>query len=57
MLAKDVRSVNVPTFPELSVAQMIVKAQSDQRIVDHFPDNTKKKQPNKEFVWHVIAHF
>ena len=51
------RGVNVPTFPELSVAQILTKAQADVRIVDHFPDNTEKKQPNKEFVWHVINHF
>ena len=55
--AKDVKGVNVPYFPEISVAKLLEKSKSDPRILEHLPDPTEKKKPNKEFVWHVIAHF
>ena len=47
-LASEVKGMIIPTFPELSVAQLLLKSQSDIRIVNHLPDSTEKKKPNKE---------
>ena len=55
--ASEVRAVNIPYFPEISVAKLLDKSKADARILQHLPDDCEKKKPNKEFVWHAVAHF
>ena len=55
--ASEVRAINIPYFPEISVTKLIEKSKADERILKHLPDESEKKRPNKEFVWHVVAHF
>ena len=57
LLQEEVDIISVPTFPELSVSNLLEKIVDNDEIMKFLPDKNEKARIDKTWLWHVVNHF
>ena len=52
-----VEAVFTPSYPELSVENLLKKMKDEVDVLAHIPDLNEKRKVDKNFIWHVVNHF
>ena len=53
---REIRRVEVPNYPELSIDKLYGYLSHDNELMLHLPDVDEKKKPDRDFIWHVVYH-